>query len=197
MDVNSNSADIVNNEQEVKQNSNDSVGSNESTQQTIDNNLVQTILKEINNAQATAPEETSGSPYIPNHQPQQTNLSPEIYKQYGVPYQGGLHPGMVHQMRPEQLQQMQNPNMQDQHMYNSQIMDIINEDTLYNRLTKHIKETIIIMCLFVLLSCESVRSACATNIPKLGTEDNSLNMFGTVLLSVFFGLTYIIIKQFM
>ena len=71
MDVNSNSADIVNNEQEVKQNSNDSVGSNESAQQTIDNNLVQTILKEINNAQATAPEETSGSPYIPNHQPQQ------------------------------------------------------------------------------------------------------------------------------
>ena len=35
--------------------------------------------------------------------------------------------------------------MQEQHMYNSQIMDIINEDTLYNRLTKHIKETIIII----------------------------------------------------
>ena len=174
----------------------------------VDNNLVQTILKEINNAGPNNSNESFQTT------PQQmhagignpANQSPEYYVQH-PPIASGYMPAMMGQhASPQQgppqfenqQQYQQNPmyNMQT-NLYNQQMMDIINsEESVFNKLTKHLKETVIFMLLFILLSCETTRSACANHIPKLGTDTNSLNMFGTTLLAVIFGIIFAGIKQF-
>ena len=77
------------------------------------------------------------------------------------------------------------------------MLDIIEGDnSIYNKLTKHLKETTFVVLLFVLLSCESLRTACANNIPKLNTTDDKLNIWGTILLSIIYGILYIGFRQF-
>tara|TARA_B100001248_G_scaffold262526_1_gene259124 strand:- start:4215 stop:4823 length:609 start_codon:yes stop_codon:yes gene_type:complete len=174
----------------------------------VDNNLVQTILKEINNAGPnnsnesfqTTPQQMHagiGNPanqppeYYVQHPPIASGYMPPMMGQHGSPQQG---PPQFE----NQQQYQQNPmyNMQP-NLYNQQMMDIINsEESVFNKLTKHLKETVIFMLLFILLSCETTRSACANHIPKLGTDTNSLNMFGTTLLAVIFGIIFAGIKQF-
>lgn len=175
------------------------------TEQNVDNNLVQTILKEINNAQSmnseTAPSSQSSQSAPPTHAYQQIPSNVHFQMPQEIPSE--IPREFAKQQRP---MQMNSPdymnsgglyNMQP-YLYNQKMMDIINnEDTIFNKLTKHIKETFIVLLLFVLLSCETTRSACAINIPKLGNTNKSLNLFGTILLSVIYGIIYICMKQFM
>ena len=77
------------------------------------------------------------------------------------------------------------------------MIDIIDgEDSIYTKLTKHLKETTFVVILFILLSCDNFRTSCAKNIPKLNTSTGSLNIWGTVLLSLIYGLLYIGFRQF-
>lgn len=175
-------------------------------EQNVDNNLVQTILKEINNAQGVN-SETMQHPQVSQQQhtyqqipsnvqfqmPQE--LPSEIPREFQREFPKQVHPMQVNS--PDYINSGGAYNMQP-YLYNQKMMDIINnEDTIFNKLTKHLKETFIVLFLFVLLSCETTRAACAANIPKLGNSNKSLNLFGTILLSVIYGIIYICLKQFM
>lgn len=179
------------------------------TEQNVDNNLVQTILKEINSAQ-TANAENNQVPNLNQqmpqmHQPSFQQIPSNIQFQLPTDLQGEI-PREYQQELPKQgfptnlnSPEYSNPNFNmNPYLYNQKMMEIINnEDTIFNKLTKHLKETFIVLFLFILLSCETTRSACATNIPKLGNSDKTLNIFGTILLSVIYGIIFICIKQFM
>jgi len=200
--------------------------SNESNNQQINNDLVQTILKEINTAQQTEEIKQDSSlshqqqQYIPLNMEQQ----PEVYREMPIIHSDQLkysqshnsqHP--QHPQHPQHHQHHQHNqhhhhhqhNQHHQHhqhhqeqYYNQQpqihqsVIDIINnDDNVYNRITRHLKDTIIIMLLFILLSCESTRSSCANCLPKF-SNDGGLNVFGTTILSFILGIVYICIKQF-
>lgn len=179
------------------------------TEQNVDNNLVQTILKEINSAQ-TANAENNQMPnhnqqIPPTHQPSFQQIPSNIQFQVPNEMQADIPRDYQHEL-PKQgypmnlgSQEYNNPQFNmNPYLYNQKMMEIINnEETIFNKLTKHLKETFIVLFLFILLSCETTRSACATNIPKLGNSDKTLNMFGTILLSIIYGIIFICIKQFM
>ena len=172
-------------------------------EQNVDNNLVQTILKEINNAQAINAEQAHAPQVSQQHQTYQqipSNVQFQMPQQdgpseYPREFQKQVHPMQV---TPSDYINSGGPYNMQPYLYNQKMMDIINnEDTIFNKLTKHIKETFIVLLLFVVLSCETTRAACAANIPKLGNDNKSLNLFGTILLSVIYGIIYICLKQFM
>ena len=174
--------------------------SNNQNSQHINNDLVQTILKEINTAQQT--EEIKQLPINSQQQyiPLNVEQPPEIYKQQPII---NVDPSQYHQQQHHQqhhhhnqLQQQYYQQYQQQPQIHQSVMDIINnDDNVYNRITRHLKDTIIIMLLFILFSCENTRSSCASSVPRLSNND-SLNIFGTIILSFILGIVYISIKQF-
>jgi len=180
------------------------------TEQNVDNNLVQTILKEINSAQSAQSAENNKMPNLnqqpsTHHQPSFQQIPSNIQFQVPNEMHADIPRDYQHEL-PKQGYPMNlgshdysNPQFNmNPYLYNQKMMEIINnEETIFNKLTKHLKETFIVLFLFILLSCETTRSACATNIPKLGNSDKTLNMFGTILLSIIYGIVFICIKQFM
>jgi hypothetical protein len=192
----------------------------------IDNTLVQTIINEMNNANNKDPNISHPIPVLHSNIGNPANNKPENYIQPNTINEQNilnnqipphLNPNLVKQMNPHMQQQIPphlNPQMEQQipphlqnqlnmnpdlnnYMYNQNMIDIMNnENSIYTKLSKHLKETIFVVILFMLLSCESLRTACAKNIPKLNTEDGNLNMWGTTLLSVIYGLIYIGGRQF-
>ena len=193
-----------------------------SQEESIDSNLVQTILKEINEAKDINDndDDVSSNKHLgmpPMHYTS-SNISPEIYKQQQMSFNSQMNPQINPQMNSQmnsQINSQINPQMNPQmnpHLYsqmnpqfnsksNSQINDPLlnnftNYNTFFDKTINHLKETIFVICLFVLFNCDYVRASISNTIPSLANDNKNINILGTVLLSIIYGMLYICFRQF-
>lgn len=163
--------------------------STDENQPDIDNNLVQTILNEINAVKKREQvEEVREIPQIhsqinSNYIPSQAQFNPSQLQPGQVQFNPMVHEQYTQQITPE--------------AYNSHLTSLINNDnTVINRFVKNVRDMVLFMILLIVFSYCS--NSVAANMPIFATDsDKTLNLLGISLISFIMSLLYIVIKQFM
>ena len=101
-----------------------------------------------------------------------------------------MNPQMNPQINQQQYQQ-QYPQINKPLLNN-----YLDSSTFFDRIVNHLKETIFVICLFILFTCDYVRNGISTAIPSLANENKNINILGTVLFSIIYGMVYICFRQF-